>query len=176
LVVLSHFDRVAGTDHCPGYDRLVPTFIIRPAVTADVDAVLAFWRASAEDTNRSDNRVGVRALLARDPEGLILAEDTRGIAGSLIAGWDGWRYHLYRLAVRSDRRRQGIGRALLDSAEQRFAALGARRVDAMVLADNELGQQAWVASGYQSQPEWSRWVKFLPEAASELGPVLGVGR
>lgn len=152
------------------------SFTIRPAVSADVDAVLAFWRAAGENTNRSDTRVGVQALLARDPEGLILVEDTRGIAGSLIAGWDGWRFHLYRLAVRPDRRRQGIGRALLDAAEHRFGALGARRVDAMVLADNEIGQQAWVAAGYEPQPEWSRWVKFLPEPAPEQGPVTEVGR
>jgi len=142
----------------------VPSFIIRAAVATDVDAILAFWRASAEETNRSDTSEAVAALIARDPEALILVEDTRGIAGSLIAGWDGWRYHLYRLAVRPDRRREGIGRALLDAAEHRFAARGARRVDAMVLADNDLGQQAWEASGYQSQPEWSRWVKFLPDA------------
>ena len=45
-------------------------FTVRPAVAADVDAVLAFWRAAAEDTNRSDTREGVQALLARDPEGL----------------------------------------------------------------------------------------------------------
>ena len=149
---------------------------VRPAVAADVDAVLAFWRTAAEDTNRSDTREGVQALLARDPEGLILVEDITGIAGSLIAGWDGWRFHLYRLAVRPDRRRQGIGRVLLDAAEQRFAALGARRVDAMVLADNDLGQQAWVAAGYEPQPEWSRWVKFLQEPAPEQESVPEVGR
>jgi ribosomal protein S18 acetylase RimI-like enzyme len=148
----------------------VSSLSIRPAVAADVDAILTFWRTSAEDTNRSDTREAVQALLARDQAALLLAEDPSGIAGSLIAGWDGWRYHLYRLAVRPDRRRQGLGTALLDAAEQRFAALGARRVDAMVLADNDLGQLAWVAAGYQSQPEWSRWVKFLPEAGREPGP------
>jgi ribosomal protein S18 acetylase RimI-like enzyme len=144
----------------------MPSFDTRPAVAADIDAVLAFWRNSAEDTNRSDTRQAVQALLARDPDALILVEDTTGIVGSLIAGWDGWRYHLYRLAVRPDRRRQGIGTALLDSAERRSAAFGARRVDAMVIVDNELGQQAWVAAGYERQPEWSRWVKFLPETGS----------
>ena len=157
------------------YNLLVLSFTIRAAVASDADAVLAFWGAAAEDTKRSDTRAGVHALLARDPDSLILAEDARGIAGSLIAGWDGWRCHLYRLAVRPDRRRQGIGTALLDAAEHRLAALGARRVDAMVLADNDLGQQAWVAAGYEPQPEWSRWVKFLPQSAPELGPVPDVG-
>ena len=140
-----------------------PSFTLRSAVARDVDAVLAFRRTAAEDTNRSDSRDGVEALLARDPHALILAEDADEIVGSLIAGWDGWRCHLYRLAVRPDRRRQGIGRALLNQAELRFAAAGARRVDAMVLDDNELGQRSWLAAGYQRQPEWSRWVKFLPD-------------
>jgi ribosomal protein S18 acetylase RimI-like enzyme len=151
---------VTGAIYHPEYDQLMASFILRCAVATDIDAVLTFWRESAEDTNRSDTREGLQALLARDPAALILAEDDRGVAGSLIAGWDGWRYHLYRLAVRPDRRRQGLGRSLLDRAEERLVALGAGRVDAMVLADNDLGQQAWVAAGYQSQPEWSRWVKF----------------
>ena len=79
----------------------------------------------------------------------------------MVAGWDGWRCHLYRLAMRPERRRQGIGAALLAAAEQRFAALGGRRADAMVLDDNALGAKAWAAAGYAPQPEWSRWVKAL---------------
>ena len=78
--------------------------------------------------------------------------------------------------MRPDRRRQGIGTLLLDAAEQKCAALGARRVDAMVLADNDLGQQAWLAAGYEPQPEWSRWVKFLQQPAPEQESVPEVGR
>lgn len=49
--------------------------------------------------------------------------------------------------------------ALLAAAQERLAALGAERFDAMVLDKNELGQKAWAAAGYQPQPEWSRWVR-----------------
>src|SRR5512142_2407962 len=106
---------------------------IRPATPADVDAVLAFWAVAAENTDRHDSADAVRRLLARDPEALLLAEEGGLIVGSLIAGWDGWRCHLYRFAVHPDHRRRGIGRALLAVAERRFAAAGARRADAMVL-------------------------------------------
>ncbi len=82
--------------------------------------------------------------------------------GSVIAGWDGWRCHLYRLAVREDRRRRGVATALLDLAEQRFRSLGAHRVDAMVLVGNGVGQAAWAARGYHPQHEWRRWVKTVP--------------
>ena len=140
----------------------MPSFSLRPAVVADIDAVLRFWRSAAEDTNRADTAEAVRYLLARDPDALILAEDAGEIVGSLIAGWDGWRCHLYRFAVQPERRRQGIGRALLAAAEHRFAAVGGRRADAMVLDDNAADRAAWAAAGYAHQPEWSRWVKPLP--------------
>ncbi|MER6329219.1 GNAT family N-acetyltransferase, partial [Streptomyces sp. NPDC001034] len=86
---------------------------IRPAAPADLDAVLAFWRTAAEGTSISDDRAGVDHLLARDPEALVLAERDGELVGTVIAGFDGWRCHLYRLAVARQRRRQGIATALL---------------------------------------------------------------
>jgi len=141
---------------------------VRPAHLGEVDAVLAFWAQAAEGVSVSDDPVGVRGLIERDPDALILAiEDglaaERGgrIVGSVVAGFDGWRCHLYRLAVAPDRRRQGIGRLLIGAAEQRFAALGGRRVDAMVLERNETAHGAWAAAGYRREDHWRRWVKPL---------------
>jgi ribosomal protein S18 acetylase RimI-like enzyme len=142
----------------------MPSVVLRPATTEDVNAVLAFWRLAAEDTDRADTAEALELLLARDPAALILA-DGGEIVGSLIAGWDGWRCHLYRFAVHPDRRRQGIGRALLEAAERRFVDVGGRRADAMVLDDNEPAHGAWAASGYVRQPQWSRWVKPLPASS-----------
>ncbi len=129
----------------------------------DVPDVLAFWLLAAEGTDRHDSPDKVIALVERDPEALLIAElpDGGELVGTLIAGWDGWRAHLYRLAVHPGHRRQGIATALLAAAEARFAAFGAFRADAMVLEDNVLAHPAWSAAGYAPQPEWSRWVKPL---------------
>jgi ribosomal protein S18 acetylase RimI-like enzyme len=139
------------------------TYVIRNASVADVPSLLALWESAAENDSRpADTREAVLALLHRDPAAVLLACDADGeLVGSIIAGWDGWRYHLYRLAVRHDWRRQGVGSALLDAAEARFQALGATRADAMVLSGNSLGQRLWRASGYTEQREWRRWVKTL---------------
>ncbi|MER6142235.1 GNAT family N-acetyltransferase [Streptomyces sparsogenes] len=134
---------------------------IRAAAPEDLDTVLAFWKDAAEGTSISDDRDGVARLLDRDPESLLLAERGGELAGTVIAGFDGWRCHLYRLAVHPDHRRQGVANALLRAAEERFTALGGRRGDAMVLNDNTLAHHAWRAAGYAPQPEWSRWVKPL---------------
>lgn len=132
---------------------------LRTAAAGEIPAVLEFWRSAAEGTDRHDRPEAVAALLERDPEALLVAVDNGRIVGTLIAGWDGWRAHLYRFAVDPARRRQGIGRRLLDAAEARFAAFGARRVDAMVLDANQQAQPAWSAAGYAAQAGWSRWVK-----------------
>ncbi|GAA4108833.1 GNAT family N-acetyltransferase [Streptomyces hundungensis] len=134
---------------------------IRAAGPEDLDAVLAFWKTAAEGTSISDDRAGVGRLVARDPDALILAELDGELAGTVVAGFDGWRCHLYRLAVHPDRRRNGIGRALLAAAEDRFTALGGRRADAMVMVRNERAQHAWAAAGYKAEEQWRRWVKPL---------------
>ncbi|MHA4778855.1 GNAT family N-acetyltransferase [Streptomyces sp. MSC1_001] len=136
---------------------------IRAATRDDAGAVLAFWSESAEGTSVSDDLAGVTRLVERDPEALILAVADGVIVGSVIAGWDGWRASLYRLAVLPSYRRRGVSTALLRAAEERFLTLGGRRVDAMVLVANETGQLLWTAAGYERQEQWRRWVKPLTE-------------
>ncbi len=133
---------------------------VRPAGLADVPDVVAFWAVAGENDDRpSDSEAAVVRLVERDPDALLLAMDGDVLVGTVVAGWDGWRAHLYRLAVLPERRGEGIAGALLDAAEARLVALGAGRLDAMVLDGNELGQSVWRARGFERQHRWGRWVK-----------------
>ncbi|WP_345113143.1 GNAT family N-acetyltransferase [Streptomyces drozdowiczii] len=134
---------------------------IRGAAPSDIDTVLRFWRSAAEGTSISDDHDGVARLIDRDPGALLLAEREGTLMGTVIAGFDGWRCSAYRLAVHPGHRRKGIATALLEAAERRFAELGGRRVDAMVLEENERAHHTWQAAGYQRENHWRRWVKPL---------------
>jgi ribosomal protein S18 acetylase RimI-like enzyme len=148
--------------HCSHRVTGVSELVLRAAEPHELPDVLAFWRIAAEDAHRPvDTHAGLATLHLRDPSALIVAVDGDQVVGTIIAGWDGWRCHLYRLAVAPSRRGAGIGRALVTAAEDRFRALGGTRADAMVLDDNEPAHRVWSASGYHRQQEWSRWIKPL---------------
>ncbi|WP_370249886.1 GNAT family N-acetyltransferase [Nocardioides sp.] len=141
---------------------------LRPAVPEDVDAVLALWARAAENADRpADSADTVRALLARDPQALLVLEADGEVLGSVVAGWDGWRARLYRLAVAPEHRRRGHARRLVAAAEERLRRLGATRIEAMVLEDNDAGRAWWAAAGYTPQQGWRRWVRAVPEDARD---------
>lgn len=98
-------------------------------------------------------------LVRRDPGALIVAEADGGVVGTVIAGWDGWRGSIYRLAVGPDQRRRGLGQALLQAAEDRLTALGGRRLHAIVVESNDNAVAFWTASDWEHQAGQLRFAK-----------------
>ena len=136
--------------------------MLRAATPEDVERVLAFWNLAGEDVERTkDTAAGLLTLIERDPGAVILALDEDSIVGSVVVGWDGWRGHIYRLAVESAYRGGGLGARLLAAAEQRARDQGCARIDAIVLDENEPARRLWRRAGYERQARWSRWVKTL---------------
>jgi ribosomal protein S18 acetylase RimI-like enzyme len=105
---------------------------LRPATAADIAAVLTFWAEATSEPSSTDDADGVEVLLTRSPGSLILAVDDGTIVGSVIAGWDGWRGTLYRLAVAPTHRRRGVATALVDEAERCLRRHGVRRMHLIV--------------------------------------------
>jgi ribosomal protein S18 acetylase RimI-like enzyme len=133
-----------------------PTF--RPATALDTPAVLALWLEAEAQPGHTDTVESVRQLIEHDPAALIVAEVDRRLVGSVIAGWDGWRGSIYRLAVVPDHRRRGLGRQLLRRAEERLAEAGAVRYQAIVVETESQAVAFWRASGWEQQAERLRFV------------------
>jgi ribosomal protein S18 acetylase RimI-like enzyme len=138
----------------------------RSASAADVDAVLALWHQAEAVPTTTDDADGVRALLAFDPDALVLAVDDAGaITGSVIAGWDGWRGSVYRLAVSPEARRAGLATQLVAEAVRRLQQKGARRLAAIVDADSPDAVAFWDrAPGWSRQQQRYRYVRNASQA------------
>jgi ribosomal protein S18 acetylase RimI-like enzyme len=145
-----------GVDRVPGQD-----WIIRSATPADFPRVLELWKSAAVPPGVSDTQTGLSGLLATDADALLVAEAFGTVVGSLIATWDGWRGSFYRLAVEPDRRREGIGTALLRAGERRLSDRGALRLTAIVAEDDALAGAFWVSAGYEQQPNRVRFLRHL---------------
>lgn len=97
--------------------------------------------------------------MEHDPAALIIAEENGAIVGSVIAAWDGWRGSVYRLVVARSHRRRGLGRQLLQAAEDRLSSAGALRAQAIVVENEAVALSFWRASGWQQQLRRLRFVK-----------------
>jgi len=134
---------------------------LRAGTGDDVAAVLAFWLDATAEPSSTDDAGGLEALLSRSPGALILAVDGDAIVGTIIAGWDGWRGALYRLAVQPSYRRRGIATRLVAEAEQLLRDQGARRMHLIASrAGGPTAESFWISTRYEPTDQ-VRFVKDL---------------
>ena len=138
--------------------RLAVMSTIRSGNLSDISAVLALWREAEAEPTQTDDSSSLMKLIERDPLALVVADSEGQVVGSVIAGWDGWRGSIYRLAVAPDARRAGLGRRLVAEAEQRLAGLGARRLQTFVVATDAQATGFWRSSGWEEQVARLRFV------------------
>jgi ribosomal protein S18 acetylase RimI-like enzyme len=134
--------------------------MVRRGRSGDVQQVMALWgQARSEHASAPDRLDDMERLVTDSPAALLVAEREGEIVGALIAAWDGWRGNMYRLAVRDDCRREGVGIALTRAGEDYLRSCGARRVTALVAFDDEVAGGFWDSAGYPLDDEIGRRVR-----------------
>jgi ribosomal protein S18 acetylase RimI-like enzyme len=132
---------------------------IRHARYADIEPILALWREADAAPSVTDDATSIDRLIHRDRAAFFVAEEEGAVVGTVIAGYDGWRGHLYRMAVHPDFRRRGYGRALVEEAVEHLGSIGCKRISALVLEDEEHAVGFWSGVGFELQPEIARYTK-----------------
>jgi ribosomal protein S18 acetylase RimI-like enzyme len=133
---------------------------IRPAVAGDLEALLALW-GGARSAHAMTEDTPERVVGVVEAGAVLVAEADGALVGALIAGFDGWRGNMYRLAVVPAWRRRGVARRLVEAGEARLRALGAPRVTALVAFDDADARGFWAAAGYEADREIGRMVRTL---------------
>ena len=121
---------------------------IRSASLADAAALTRLWQESGLRFRAGDVPAELAAVLARDGDLVLVAEDADGLAAAVRGTFDGRRGWVNRLATGPDHRGQGHATAILAELERRLAAKGCRKVNLLIEPDNQAVSSFYRLHGY----------------------------
>lgn len=109
---------------------------LRPFDTPDTDAVVLLWQRCGLTRPWNDPRRDIERKRTVQPQLFIVAEAQTQVIGSVMAGYDGHRGWINYLAVDPAWQGQGLGRALMQQAQDALLALGCPKINLQVRAGN----------------------------------------
>jgi ribosomal protein S18 acetylase RimI-like enzyme len=125
---------------------------VRPYEEADEPVVTALWREALPITApHHDPATSIRNKLAVDRDLFFVAVVGGAVVGTVMGGYDGHRGWVYSLAVRADRRRAGVGTALIRRVEQALAERGCLKVNLQVRVTNPGAVAFYEKLGYSAE-------------------------
>lgn len=145
------------------------TIHIRPFEEHQTSEVVALWRAAGLTRPWNDPHLDIARKLRVQPELFLVAVDDGAVIGTVMAGYDGHRGWLYYLAAAPNRRGEGVGRRLVEAAEERLLALGCPKVQLMVRPENEAARGFYDSLGYEPFDIWATGKRLIVD-----GPADGV--
>jgi hypothetical protein len=141
---------------------------------ADVTAVVTLWERCGL-TRPWNDPVADIALARKGPNSTILLgrEDERIVASAMV-GHDGHRGWVYYVATDPDRRGQGLGRAIMNAAEDWLRQAGIVKLQLLVRQDNAKASAFYETIGYDEAAVtvFAKWLDGR-EQAPQLAPPEG---
>jgi ribosomal protein S18 acetylase RimI-like enzyme len=122
---------------------------IRDVVDDDIAGVIALWNAAGVARPWNDPARDI-AFARRDAHSTVLVGIENGhIVASAMVGEDGHRGWVYYVAIAPERRRGGLGRMMMQAAEEWLMKRGVWKVQLLVRADNTRATQFYERLGYK---------------------------
>ena len=125
---------------------------IREFRRGDEQAVVDLWISCELTRPWNDPHADIERKLADSPALFLVGEEEGVVIASVMAGYDGHRGWINYLAVAPAWREQGLGRSLMDAAEERLAALGCAKINLQIRDDNQVARGFYEAIGYREDP------------------------
>lgn len=123
--------------------------MVRPYRPGDREALVELWSACELTRPWNDPYRDIERKLARDPENLLVVEHDGNLVGSVMVGYEGHRGWVNYLAVNPGHRGQGLGRLLMERAEEILRGLGAAKLNLQVRSSNEAALGFYERLGYK---------------------------
>lgn len=124
--------------------------MIRPMKKTDYEAVYKLWDETPEVlvNEKDDSYEKIAGFIEMNPNLCFVAEEDGEIVGSIMGGFDGRRGHLYHLVVKTDHRKNGLGKKLVEAVDEELTSMGVHEVDLIAFASNITGNEFWEKRGF----------------------------
>ena len=123
---------------------------IRTFQERDEEAVVALWKDAFPDAPAwNDPAVDIRRKLSVQRDLFLVAEREGALVGTAMGGYDGHRGWVYYVAVSREERGGGVGRALMQTLEDKLRALGCPKLNLQVRATNTAVIEFYRKLGYE---------------------------
>lgn len=100
-----------------------------------------------------DSYEGIEKFLKRNPTTNFVALVENEIAGVILCGHDGRRAYIYHTAVKSQYRKKGIGKALVDAVINSLKEEKINKAALVAFEENELGNKFWESYGFEKRED-----------------------
>ena len=124
--------------------------IIRYMKKEDYYEIYELWNSSKEIriNIQDDTYEKISKFIDYNSNLCIVAIENSEIIGSVLAGYDGRRGHIYHTIVRSDYRSKGIGNKLIDKVLDEFKSKEVKEIDLLSVINNHEGNNFWEHKGF----------------------------
>src|SRR5262245_5230464 len=132
-----------------GFSLAITEPLIRAITDDDIPQVIALWHASGVSRPWNEPAIDI-AFARRGPHSTILvAVDADRVTATAMVGEDGHRGWVYYVAAAPECQGQGLGRAVMEAAEDWLARRGVWKVQLLVRADNIAVRDFYDHLGYR---------------------------
>ena len=111
--------------------------LIRVFRPADQEAVVGLWQACGLVVPANDPLADIRAKVDFQPELFLVGLAQEKLAATVMAGYEGHRGWINYLAVDPGLRRLGLGRRIMEVAEELLRGLGCQKINLQVRRSNQ---------------------------------------
>jgi len=125
------------------------TAVVRVFQSGDEQEVIDLWEVVFPDDppwNRPTDVI--RNKLAFQPEWFFVCHSNGALVGTVLAGYDGVRGWVQKVAIHPEYRRQGIASVLMNTAESALAAVGCPKLNLQARAGNTSAIEFYKDAGY----------------------------
>lgn len=147
---------------------------IRPFDTRDEAAVVRLWKDCGLVVPWNDPYKDVQRKLKVQPEMFLVGCSDEQVIATVMAGYDGHRGWINYLAVHPDHQRTGIGRRMMEEAENRLRAMGCPKINLQIRSSNVAVIEFYKAIGFKPDDVLSFGKRLDPDDEAEQ--IAGEGR